>query len=134
MSTRQSSALMSALAVAAIASSVATPVAHAGTLATAALFTGNGDDAVCMLSNVTAAPLTNVSVKMKDGSGGEVGATLSSTDCAPTLSAGESCFLNKTLAGAQRVRCEFTFQGTSARARGVFVLDDGVRVATLDAD
>jgi hypothetical protein len=132
MSHRHRFALAAVLTIA--VGALSTFPAHAGTLATAALFTGTGDDVVCMLSNISAAPLSNVSVEMKDGSGGPVAATLSSTDCTNNLPAGASCFLNKTLSGAQRARCEFKFQGTTARARGVLVLDDGVRVSTLDAD
>ena len=50
------------LGIATLAAALAATPALAGTLATAALFTGDGDDVVCMLSNVSGAPLTNVQV------------------------------------------------------------------------
>src|SRR5690606_25148202 len=51
---------------------------QAGTLATSALFSGNGDDLVCMLSNVGTTPLANVVVAVKGATGGTPAATLSS--------------------------------------------------------
>ena len=39
---------------------------QAGTLATSALFSGNGDDLVCMLSNVGTTPLANIVVPIGD--------------------------------------------------------------------
>jgi hypothetical protein len=107
--------------------------AIAGKLATGAVFSGTGDDLVCMLSNVGGDPLGSVNVQAKDGAGATVDATTSSTDCAATLAAGASCFLAKTLDGSQRVRCEFRFDGDKIKARGVMVLDDGTHVLTLDA-
>ena len=121
------------LGIATLAAALAATPALAGTLATAALFTGDGDDVVCMLSNVSGAPLTNVQVDVKDGAGGTAAATLSSIDCTGTLAAGASCFLNKTLAGGQRVRCEFSFSGKASRARGAMVVDSGTRTLALEA-
>ena len=106
---------------------------QAGTLATSALFSGNGDDLVCMLSNVGTTPLANVVVAVKGATGGTPAATLSSTDCGATLAPGASCFVNRTLAGADRVRCEFSFNGNAKRARGSLSLDDGTRLVVLDA-
>ena len=121
------------LGIATLAAALAATPALAGTLATAALFTGDGDDVVCMLSNVSGAPLTNVQVDVKDGAGGTASATLSLIDCTGTLAAGASCFLNKTLAGGQRVRCEFSFSGKASRSRGAMVVDSGTRTLALEA-
>ena len=121
------------IGIAALVAVLAASPATAGTLATSAVFSGNGDDVVCMLSNVSAKPLTGVAVSVKGATGGTPAATLSSTDCTPTLAAGASCFLNRTLSGADRVRCEFSFAGAARRARGSMVLDDGSRVFVLDA-
>jgi hypothetical protein len=118
----------------ALATALAATPAVAGTLATSAVFTGDGDDVVCMLSNVSGAPLEDVSVEVRDGTGLVAAATLSSTDCASPLAAGASCFVNKTLSGAQRVRCEFSFQGLPKRARANMTVDDGTRVIALPAD
>src|SRR5687768_4542090 len=76
------------------------------TIATGAIDTVAGDDAVCMPSNVSPTDVTLISVRILDFAGSDVQCCSSCTSAFP---AGRTCFSLAHITSGTHIRCEITF-------------------------